>query len=60
MGAKPVYMEYDNSIREMSFQDVMDTFIDPVVDKIQLSSTDARALEHFLLVPLHHIPIVQT
>tara|TARA_B100000925_G_scaffold274911_1_gene240733 strand:+ start:856 stop:1872 length:1017 start_codon:yes stop_codon:yes gene_type:complete len=41
--AKPVYMEYDNSIREMSFQDVMDTFIDPVVDKIQLSSTDARA-----------------
>ena len=41
--AKPVYMEHDNSIREMSFQDVMDTFIDPVVDKIQLNSTDARA-----------------
>ena len=47
--AKPVYMEYDNSIREMSFQDVMDTFIDPVVDKIQLSSTDARAAGTFFI-----------
>ena len=40
---KPVYMEHDNSIREMSFQDVMDTFIDPVVDQIQTSNTDPRA-----------------
>lgn len=47
--AKPVYMEHDNSIREMSFQDVMDTFIDPVVDKIQTSTTDTRAAGTFFV-----------
>lgn len=45
--AKPVYYEgYANgkyAIREMSFQDVLDTFIDPVVANIVSGTTDAKA-----------------
>jgi len=40
---KPVYMESDSVIREMSFQDVLDTFIDPVIDNIVSGTTDALA-----------------
>jgi len=40
---KPVYMESDSVIREMSFQDVLDTFIDPVIDNIVSGTTSALA-----------------
>ena len=41
--AKPVYMETDSIIREMSFQDVLDTFIDPVIGNIVSGTTGANA-----------------
>ena len=37
--AKPVYMEHDNSIREMNMQDIIDTFITPVVGYIESGTT---------------------
>lgn len=37
--AKPVYMESDDVIREMTFQDVLDTFIDPVIGNIVSGTT---------------------
>lgn len=37
--AKPVYMEHDNVIREMSMQDIIDTFITPVVGYIEGGTT---------------------
>lgn len=41
--AKPVYMESDDVIREMTFQDVLDTFIDPVIDNIVSGTTSEFA-----------------
>ncbi len=41
--AKPVYMEHDNVIREMSMQDIIDTFITPVVGYIESGTTSAFA-----------------
>ena len=37
--AKPVYMEHDNVIREMNMQDIIDTFISPVVGYIESDTT---------------------
>ena len=41
--AKPVYMEHDNSIREMNMQDIIDTFITPVVGYIESGTTSDYA-----------------
>ena len=47
--AKPVYMETSSIIREMTFQDMLDTFIDPVIDNIVNGTTANNAGGSFFI-----------
>jgi len=47
--AKPVYMETDSIVREMTFQDMLDTFIDPVIGNIVSGTTANNAGGSFFI-----------